>query len=81
MGFELDYQLLFNIALTLAAFFAGRVSSNITKTVQRLDDDVRAMPVNYVSKVDHQVDIARIETAIDKGFDRLLDKLDRKTDR
>ena len=48
----MDYQMLFNIAFAIAGFLGGWVLNNLSKTIERLDDDVRAMPHTYVSKDD-----------------------------
>ena len=37
----MDYQVLFNLAVALAAFFGGWTLNNITKTLERLDRDIR----------------------------------------
>ena len=73
----MDYQVLFNVAFTVAAFLAGWVLNNITKTMQRLDNDVRDMPINYVSKTDYRSDIADIKVLLT----RIDDKLDGKVDK
>ncbi len=73
----MDYQVLFNIAVTLAAFLGGWVLNSITKAVERLDMDVRAMPVNYVTKEDYRSDIRELKDLLE----RIDNKLDRKVDK
>lgn len=75
----MDYQVLFNVAFTLAAFLAGWVLNNITKTIQRLDEDVRALPTTYVSKGDYNRDIDRVLEKLDLIFDKLDGKADKAT--
>lgn len=70
-------QILFDIVAGLAAFLGGWVLNNITKAVDRLDRDVRQMPVNYVSKEDHRDSMARIENLLE----RIDHKLDAKVDK
>lgn len=72
-----DYQALFNVAFTISAFLAGWVLNNITKTMQRLDNDVRALPMNYVSKADFNRDIDRVLEKLDLIFDKLDGKADK----
>jgi len=73
----MDYQVLFNVAFTLAAFLAGWVLNNITRSVQRLDDDVRALPINYVSKEDYRHDLSEIKALLQ----HIANKLDGKADK
>lgn len=72
-----DYQALFNIAMTLIIFLAGWLLKGLTDAVKRLDDDVRAIPVQYVSKEDYRhdlSDIKRLLTRIDEKIDNKADK-------
>jgi len=72
-----ETQQLFNIALGLAAFLGGWVLNNITKAIERLDLDVRAMPSTYVSKDDYRRDIDEIKEMLAKIFDKLDTKADK----
>lgn len=73
----MESQQLFNIALGLAAFFGGWVLNNITKAIERLDNDVRQLPTSYVSKDDYRRDIDEIKDMLGKIFDKLDTKLDK----
>lgn len=73
----MDYQLLFNGAVTLAAFFGGWILNNITKAIERLDADVRKMPVEYVSKADYREDLVDIKASLVRIEDRLITKADK----
>jgi hypothetical protein len=73
----METQQLFNIALGLAAFLGGWVLNNITKAIERLDTDVRAMPSTYVSKDDYRRDIDDIKEMLGKIFDKLDAKVDK----
>jgi len=73
----MDTQQLFNIAVSLAAFFGGWVLNNITRAIERLDVDVRALPMNYVSKDDYRRDIDDIKDMLGKIFDKLDNKVDK----
>jgi len=73
----MDSQMLFNIAVGLASFFGGWVLNNITKAVDRLDSDVRKMPMTYVSKDEYHRDIADIKLMLGKIFDKLDNKVDK----
>lgn len=73
----MDYQVAFNIALTLAAFLGGWTLNNISKAIQRLDDDVRGMPFHYVTKDDYRSDLRRIEDMLTRIYNRLDEKADK----
>jgi cell fate (sporulation/competence/biofilm development) regulator YmcA (YheA/YmcA/DUF963 family) len=73
----MDYQVFFNAALGLAAFFGGWTLNNITKTIERLDSDVRNMPHNYVGKDDYRTDIKDVKDMLGKIFDKLDTKVDK----
>lgn len=73
----MDYQVLFNGAVILASFFGGWTLNSITKTIERLDADVRAMPTNYVARVDYREDIRELKDIMNKVFERLENKADK----
>jgi hypothetical protein len=73
----MDYQVLFNLAVGIAAFFGGWTLNNITKAIERLDKDVRDMPHDYVSKDDYREDIREIKVILHQIFDKLDGKADK----
>jgi hypothetical protein len=73
----MDYQVLFNGAMILASFFGGWTLNTITKSLERLDKDVRAMPMNYVGRVDYREDIRELKEIMNKVFERLDNKVDK----
>jgi hypothetical protein len=73
----MDYQVLFNGAVILASFFGGWTLNTITKSIERLDNDVRAMPLNYVGRVDYREDIRELKDIMNKVFERLENKADK----
>lgn len=84
----MDYQVLFNIAFGIAGVFGGWVLNNITKSIERLDSDVRALPHTYVSKDDWKEAMKDMKDEMRAGFDRIetnmnnvFKKLDRKEDK
>lgn len=48
----MDYQEMFNLAVTVAAFFGGWTLNRIYQAIDRLDSDVRDLPIKYVGKDD-----------------------------
>jgi hypothetical protein len=73
----MDSQMLFNIAIGLASFFGGWVLNNITKAIDRLDNDVRKMPMIYINKEEYHRDIDDIKIMLSKIFDKLDNKVDK----
>lgn len=73
----MDYQVLFNVAVGLVAGLGGWVLNGITKSLERLDSDLRRIPHEYVSRVDYKDDIAEIKS----GIARIYSKLDNKQDK
>lgn len=84
----MDYQVLFNIAFTVAGVLGGWVLNRIYVSLDKLDTDVRAMPHTYVAKDDFKTAITEVKTDIRAGFaqiDRTLssifDRLNEKADK
>lgn len=73
----MDYQVLFNLAVTAAAFFGGWILSRIYSAIDRLDDDVRDLPKVYVAKEDYRQDIKEIKSMLGGIYDKLDNKADR----
>lgn len=73
----MDYQILFNIAVAIAGFFGGWTLNRIYQAIDRLDNDVRNLPLNYVTRDDYRSDMAEIKHMLGKIFDRLENKVDK----
>ena len=76
-----EYQVLFNIILGVAAFFGGWVVNNISRSIERLDADVREMPKVYVTKADYKDDINHIKVTLDRIFDLIGELNNNKADK
>lgn len=72
-----DGQILFNIIIGIAGLFGGWILNNISRSIERLDKDVRSMPLTYVTRVDYRADIEEIKAMLM----RINDKLDAKADK
>ena len=73
----MDSQVLFNIAVSLAGALGGWILNNIYRSIERLDIDVRAMPLNYVTREDYRSDVREIKDMLGKIFDKLDSKVDK----
>ena len=72
-----DGQILFNIIVGIAGVFGGWILNNISRSIERLDKDVRQMPLTYVTRADYRADIEEIKAMLN----RINDKLDEKADK
>ncbi len=73
-----DGQVFFNIAVGIAGMFGGWILNNISRSIERLDKDVRSMPLTYVTRADYRVDIDEIKAMLMRINDKLDDKADKK---
>lgn len=73
----MEYQVLFNLAVTVAAFFGGWILSRIYTAIDRLDDEARNIPKIYVSKDDYREDLREIKELLGAIFKRLDNKADK----
>ena len=73
----METQQIFNVIVGLAAFFGGWVLNNITKAIERLDDDVRDLPHMYVGKEDYRRDIDEIKDICKQIFAKLDNTADK----
>jgi len=73
----MELQQIFNIVVTISAFLAGWVLNNITKTMERLDNDIRETQRSYVTKDDYHRDIDEIKDICKQIFNKLDSKADK----
>jgi len=73
----MEAQSLINIIAGVAAFFAGWMINSITRAIEKIEDKLNAVPVDYVSKNDYKDDLKRVYEMLDKIFCRLDDKADK----
>ena len=73
----MDLQTAFNVAMSLAAFMGGYILNRITSSLDKLDDDVRSMPMKYVAKDDYRRDIDHLTDICQQIFNKLDGKVDK----
>ena len=61
-----DGQILFNIIVGIAGVFGGWILNNISRSIERLDKDVRALPLTYVTRADYRADIEEIKSMLNR---------------
>lgn len=70
----MDLQISFNVAMAIAGFLGGWVLNSISRKIDRLDEDVRDMPSNYVLKQDYKADISEIKGMLAEIYKELRTK-------
>lgn len=73
----MEGQMLFNLVVGIAAFFGGYTLNRITKLLDRIDEEIRDLPHDYVSKDAYKSDIHDIKGMLGKIFDKLDGKVDK----
>jgi hypothetical protein len=73
----MDLQTAFNVAMSLAAFMGGYILNRITSSLDKLDDDVRSMPMKYVAKDDYRRYIDHLTDICQQIFNKLDGKVDK----
>lgn len=69
--------MLFNILVGLSGFLGGWILNNISRTIERLDKDVRQMPLTYVTRQDYRADIDEVKSMLTRIWDKLDNKVDK----
>jgi hypothetical protein len=73
----MDNQQLFNLIVSVAGFLAVYVTTNLTRTIQKLEDKMSEMPMVYVQKDDYRSDIDEVKMFLRQIFDKLDSKADK----
>ena len=73
----MDYQVMFNVAIALAGFIGGWVVNRVFALLDRIDADMKSIPMQYVSKDDYREDIREIKEMLGAIFKRLEGKADK----
>jgi len=73
----MNWQDAFNVLIVICGSMGGWILGRISKSLDQLDQDVRAMPEKYVSKTDYREDMHEVKgllVRIDGKLDRKMDK-------
>ena len=77
----MDNQQIFNFVVAIAAFLAVFVFNQVTRNIQKLEDDMAAMREtvlkDYVQKDDYKADIKEVKDILRQIFDKLDSKQDK----
>lgn len=73
----MDPQWLINIGFGAAGAFGMWILTRLNRSVEKIEDNVKDMPLRYVTKDDYKADITEIKGMLGKIFDRLETKVDK----
>jgi hypothetical protein len=73
----MDNQQLFNLVVSVAGFLAIYVINNLTRQIQRMEDELKTLPHDYVQKDDYRSDMREIKEMLKQIFDKLDNKQDK----
>ena len=73
----MDYQIVFNVGIALFGFIGGGMVNRVFVLLDRIDADMKAIPMQYVSKDDYREDIREVKEMLGAIFKRLENKADK----
>lgn len=73
----MDPQFLINIGFGAAGAFGMWIINRLTTSVQKIEDDIKELPVRYVAKDDYRSDITEIKTMLHDIYKELRNKADK----
>jgi len=72
-----DIQFLINAGFAIAGGLAMWILNRLSRSVEKIEDNIKEMPHRYVTAVQYQRDIDEIKAMLGKIFDRLESKADK----
>ncbi len=73
----MEYHVLFNVAVGVAGFIGGWLVNRVFVLLDRIDADMKAIAVQYVTKEDYREDIREVKELLGAIFKRLETKADK----
>ena len=73
----MEYQWLLNLGFSIAGAFGMWILNRLNRSVEKIEDNIKDMPLRYVTKDDYRQDILEIKGMLGKIFDRLETKVDK----
>jgi hypothetical protein len=73
----MEYQIIFNVGIALVGFIGGWMVNRVFVLLDRIDADMKAIPMQYVAKEDYREDIREIKEMLGAIFKRLESKADK----
>ena len=73
----MDNQQLFNLIVSVAGFLAVYTLNGLTRKIQKLEDELKSLPHDYVQKDDYRSDMRDVKDLLKQIFDKLDAKVDK----
>ena len=73
----MEYQIIFNVGMALVGFIGGWMVNRVFVLLDRIDADMKAIPMQYVAKDDYREDIREVKEMLGAIFRRLESKADK----
>ena len=73
----MEYQIIFNVGMALVGFIGGWMVNRVFVLLDRIDADMKAIPMQYVAKEDYREDIREVKEMLGAIFKRLESKADK----
>jgi len=73
----MEYQVIFNVGIALVGFIGGWMVNRVFVLLDRIDAEMREIPMQYVSKDDYREDIREVKEMLGAIFKRLENKADK----
>jgi hypothetical protein len=73
----MDLQIVFNVGIALVGFVGGWMVNRVFVLLDRIDAEMREIPMQYVSKDDYREDIREVKEMLGAIFKRLDNKADK----
>ena len=73
----MEYQIIFNVGIALVGFIGGWMVNRVFVLLDRIDAEMKAIPMQYVSKEDYRDDIREVKEMLGAIFKRLETKADK----
>tara|TARA_R110002073_G_scaffold128219_1_gene273908 strand:+ start:2287 stop:2508 length:222 start_codon:yes stop_codon:yes gene_type:complete len=73
----MEYQVMFNITIAVAGFVVGWLVNRVFALLDRIDAEMKSIPMQYVTKDDYREDIREIKEMLGAIFKRLDNKADK----
>lgn len=74
---DMDAQLLINVGFGAAGAFGMWILNRLSTSVEKIEDNMRDMPLRYVAKDDYRQDISEIKTMLGDIYKELRTKADK----
>ena len=73
----MEPQWLINVAFGAAGAFGMWILNRLSTSVEKIEDNIRDMPIRYVTKDDYREDISEIKTMLGDIYKELKTKADK----